>query len=148
MKDHWKTQPRVPTGSEDGGQWTDEQLTTIEMEARKAAFSEVEFAKGVRAAKDLGGQIPQKYVNEAEKILRNNGLMPKTIDVNKLTKDDILKYYTKNAPVVGDRFNISKGGYAELAKITPALTGGISLEFVFFGNKKSYNFTVRKGGSQ
>ena len=87
--------------------------------AQGTSSAGIEHAKGVLAARRLGGQVPQKDVNAAERILQRAGLMPTTRKAPKggLTKEYLANYYEKYKPVTGDIWNMPKGGYVEIGNI-------------------------------
>lgn len=77
----------------------------------------VEHAKGVIAAKRLGGQVPQKNVNAAERTLKKEGLLPTERKAPKKIKD-IGDFYEKNRPVKGDTWTFG-GGRLEIGRLLP-----------------------------
>lgn len=106
------------------------------------ADAEIAHAKGVRAAKDLGGQVPQKFVNEADRTLAKHGEIPSTHTVRgKLTKDKLRAHYATKKPVVGDTWNLPDGSRAELSSVEHG-SWGTSIGFQYIGKKRGYHFTV------
>ena len=102
--------------------------------------TDVEWAKGVRAARDLGGQVPQKAVKEADKILQKASLIPTTRKAPKTYKD-IGKFYEKTRPVSGDTWK-TKGITIEVGKITRSGTGGSAIDIHIRTSKEGRTSTV------
>ena len=103
-------------------------------------------ARGVRAVRDLGGQVPQKYIAEADRTLRRAGLaaserkLPKTGQVA-----FIERLYEKKPPVVGDSFTAPNGNRIEITGISPTPTGGTSIDYMeMFGKGKIRTLHVEK----
>lgn len=100
-------------------------------------FSPVEHAKGVRAAKDLGAQVPQKLVNEADRVLAKSGEAPMEKKVQSITKDGLSKAYVDRKPVAGDTWINAKGDKVEIGKFKQTPTGSWEVD---------YHLTTPKGG--
>lgn len=106
-----------------------------------SAPSAVEWARGTRAARDLGGSVPQRAVNEADKILQREGLAPTE---RKLPDKDQIKhmtnFYATHRPVKGDVWRTGKNGgaTAEIISIADNPRGvGVLID---------YNVITPKGG--
>jgi len=70
---------------------------------------ELTHARGVVAAKELGGQVPQKFVNAARKALAKAGETPIEKRVKIIRKVDLEKFYTNRRAVKGDRWVTTEG---------------------------------------
>jgi hypothetical protein len=103
-------------------------------------LSNIEHARGTKAAVDLGGfnVVGAKNLKQANKVLQKAGEIPSEIKVEKITKDFIKDYYqTKKTPVVGDVFINSKGERVEITRITDQ-----GVEYFLQGKKKGIGGTV------
>jgi hypothetical protein len=73
-------------------------------------LADVEWARGVRAARDLGGQtVPIQAVNKAEAILKRAGEMPSHRKVATIKAEVLTKFYSENQAVVGDTWETPTG---------------------------------------
>lgn len=102
--------------------------------------SSAEWARGVRAIRDLGGQVPQKAINEAEKILQHSGAIPSTRKAPK-SFDEISKFYENHIPVKGDKWegnNIT----VEVTKLKLTPDKRTSVELLIMDKKKSWYKTI------
>ena len=90
--------------------------------AAVAGPTDVEWAKGVRAAKDMGGQVPQKAVKQADKILQKEGLAPTTRKAPK-TFAKVKEFYETTRPIPGDIWE-GKGIVVEIGTISRSGVGG------------------------
>ncbi len=107
---------------------------------KETTLSDVEHARGVLAARDIGGiqAVGAKNVSAAEKTLQKAGELPMEIKTKNATKDFIKDYYTtKKPPVVGDVFINSRGERIEITKV-----GDDSAQFFLKGKKKGIAGTV------
>lgn len=102
--------------------------------------SDIGWATGVIATRRLGGQVPQKSVNEAENILKKYGQAPSERTAPK-TFDEIGKFYKDHIPVKGDTWK-GKGIVIELSKIKSKPDGKTSLELFVTTNKNSFYKSV------
>ena len=96
-------------------------------------LTDVGWAKGVRAAKDLGGQVPIKSVKKADKILQKEGLKPTTRKAPKTYKD-IENFYETTRPIPGDIWE-AKGVKAEIGKIVRSGSGGSMIDIHIMPSK-------------
>lgn len=112
--------------------------------ASPAETPDVEWAKGVRAAKDLGNaNVPQKALNQADAILAKTGNAPLERKVEKVTKDGLRDFYATRKPVKGDTWIAKNGVRVEIvseAKQTP--TGSWAFDYNVSGNKSGRIGTV------
>lgn len=102
--------------------------------------TEIEWAKGVRAAKDLGGQVSQKAVKGADKILQKASLAPTTRKSPKTYKD-IGTFYETTRPVPGDIWE-AKGITIEVGKLEKTGTGGTAIDIHIRTSKGGRTSTV------
>ena len=94
-------------------------------------------ALGVRAAKDLGGQVPQKDVDAADKALE--GIRPterKIKDGLRTEKQQIRNKYEVTRPVTGDTWILRDGSIVEVGTIKSTSTGKTAIELHHIGKKK------------
>ncbi len=110
--------------------------------------TEITHAQGVLAARRLGGQVPQKDVNAAERTLRRAGLLPTTRKAPKgLSKEYLSNFYEKHKPVTGDRWNMPKGGYAEVGNISQRRTFSLEGKWETIpGHEINIHMIGRRGG--
>lgn len=102
--------------------------------------SDVEWAAGVKAIKSLGGQVPQKAVNQAEKLLQKAGKSPAIRQAPK-TYTDVAKFYEKTRPVVGDVWK-GKGITVEVTKLAKNLAGGTGIDLWITTKKEGRMRTI------
>ena len=102
--------------------------------------TDVEWAKGIKAAKDLGGQVPQKAVKEADKILQKASLVPSVRKAPKTYKD-IGAFYETTQPVSGDIWE-AKGITIEVGMIAKTGTGGTAIDIHIRTSKGGRTSTV------
>jgi hypothetical protein len=101
-------------------------------------FSELEHAKGVRAAADLGGvqAVGAKNLKAADKTLERLGQKPVSKTVDKITKDYLADYFTRTkSPVVGDRFTDAKGFAVEVSAVNRGRDGMTEVDYMTFPKK-------------
>jgi len=95
MSNHWKDQPRIPKGSEEGGQWTDENISKATNAAREGAnlpkkipakFTDKtarEFIKEIANQMEKGNMYP--YVSDFYSDSKLGGLSKGGVNVTNWT---------------------------------------------------------------
>lgn len=107
----------------------------------KEKADDITHAKGVRAAKDLGGQVQQKLVDKADKVLAKAGVISQERTIPKNDAKFISKLYENTRPVKGDTF-IQGKVRAEVVAIEKTPTGGTSIDLNVIGTKGGRVTTV------
>jgi hypothetical protein len=128
----------APAGSPKGGQFTSGHGVVNAMIRKGAGIStDIEHAKGVLAARDLGGVqfVGASNIKRAEAVLSKQGLEPIEKKIKDASTFKFANEYKNRRPIVGDRFIFPKGTVAEISAIKQTPVGKWAIDYIEITSK-------------